>query len=165
MGLLKHILWLLLLTAGLWSCGNVCRNVECANGGECFEGDCLCAKWYSGVNCKLSYNRNYEGEYKGEGMVDNRRSTITIELKADTGIANRMWIENGPYFNFETDSTLIFPTQQLTLDDDTLIISGSGTYGLDHMNLLYGSSEDDPLSGQPSKIIFNFSGERLTVGY
>jgi len=54
------------LTIGvLNSCKDSCKDVECANGGVCIDGDCDCAEGFSGMNCEN----------------DDREKTATLQVK------------------------------------------------------------------------------------
>ena len=51
---MKHHLWpnFLLLALIMISCeANPCEEVNCQNGGVCFEGDCRCQPGFSGLDC------------------------------------------------------------------------------------------------------------------
>lgn len=50
MNKLKSLLPLLAIVLILFSCSNNCPD-GCANGGECINGDCLCAEQWTGINC------------------------------------------------------------------------------------------------------------------
>lgn len=124
----------------LWGCRDSCKKMDCINGSYCHEGECLCSKWYSGNDCGLQYNRNYEGKYSGEYTYpgsENRPLKEVVPIAADAEIPNRMILASGIYFEFETDSTLLIPLQSVVDTGDTLVLSGSGKYGQDVIGFTY----------------------------
>ncbi|GAB4384487.1 MAG: hypothetical protein Kow0075_16500 [Salibacteraceae bacterium] len=132
---------LLLIAAG---CGNRCDKVLCHNGGECFEGDCICSKWYSGEACDLMYNRNYTGTYLSERTsLSGNIVKDTITISAHSYIPNRLMIDEYElYFDFETDSTIVIPKQEWHMDSEaTVSITGYGEYS-DMVFMLYFSELD-----------------------
>jgi len=142
------------------SCFDQCRKVDCNNSGYCYDGACICDKWYSGENCDLRFNRNYEGLFQSSMDLMARNEIDTIRFFAHQSIPNRVYTTGGLQIDFETDSTLIIPVQELIIDSMQFSIEGSGQFGLDFYEIEYGlSGEYDPLDSRTS--IYNFSGTRV----
>lgn len=133
--------------------------MECENGGNCHEGACVCPKWYSGENCQLFYNRNYEGIYTSTDPHSSTESKLV--LTADAKEPNRLWAEEGYYLDFQTDSTLVIPEQSLVMDADTFEISGLGEYSMDHISLRFSEVLDpDALTSSPVRWLYKFTGDK-----
>lgn len=45
-----------------WGC-DACKDVECRNGGQCDEGSCVCAEWFTGPECADAVIGNFAGWY------------------------------------------------------------------------------------------------------
>lgn len=142
------------------SCFDQCRKVDCNNSGYCYDGACICDKWYSGERCDLMFNRNYEGLYQSNTDLMARNEMDTIRFFAHQSIPNRVYTSGGLQIDFETDSTLIIHEQRLLIDSMAFSIEGSGKVGLDFYEIEYGlKGEYDPLDSRTS--IYNFSGTRV----
>lgn len=139
----------------VFGCNN-CRKLECENGAECFEGDCLCEKWYSGEKCGLTFSRNYAGEYYGIIDSADRSLADTISFLSVEDIPNRLLIETGVYAEFENDSQLIIPTQLFALQNDTIPIAGFGSVKDDLLSIQY-SNQYESTRG----VLFSFKGRRV----
>lgn len=154
----------MLLILALSGCGDSCKRLNCENGSYCHEGECICAKWYSGDECQLFYNRNYEGDYVGEYTYpeeQNRALPDIVTLTADEHIPNRVGLSTGIYLEFETDSTLVIPLQSV-VDYDTLVLSGEGKYGHDFLEFTYyvqPESSNNP--ALPGPRVVQFKGMRV----
>lgn len=111
--------------------------MDCRNGGECFEGKCVCAKWFSGEECQLQYNRNYEGSYIGTYTDADRTAVETLLITADREIPNRLILPSGVYIEFVDEEVLTIPRQQLIEGEETIIVEGSGTYSTDRIQFSY----------------------------
>lgn len=125
---------LLLVFSG---CNNKCKELNCQNGADCYDGDCNCQKWFSGESCQLRFNRNYEGEYAGKEISHGRSMNETWEIRADGNVPNRMYMPNDAYFEFDSDSTFIIPRQAIEETGETIFIEGSGTYSLEEIWMSY----------------------------
>jgi len=53
------------ITVLMKSCKNLCKDVDCQNGGVCIEGDCDCPEGFTGIECEC----------------DNSKKTATLQLK------------------------------------------------------------------------------------
>jgi|GEM_PF-2333623 len=130
----------LLMLAGIGtSCRNQCKQVVCENESACYDGECLCARWYSGETCELPFNRNYAGEYtltfSGDGA--GRLQHIQV-IAADEEVPNRMHlISEGIYFDFENDSLIVIPEQNVYYNEEVAMVSGSGEFTLSSIELKY----------------------------
>ncbi|MEZ4722574.1 MAG: hypothetical protein R2813_11935 [Flavobacteriales bacterium] len=161
---MKQLLTSLLLLATLYtleSCGDSCRRTNCGDSGYCYEGQCICTKWYSGERCQLLFNRNYEGQYFGDDEGVHGPKSLELNLEADQEIPNRMIVDYGFYMEFETDSTLTIPVQSLVLDKDTLVINGVGEYSLETLNLRFAEVKSDGEDFLSDEWVFNFSGAKV----
>ena len=110
------------------------------NNGNCYEGECICEKWYSGDQCELLFNRNYDGVFvgsygSGNTLMPRRQDSIIVE--ADATIPNRLNIQNGFYYELLTDSSLVIPSQTVYESDAVVRFEGSGEYKSDWIRLEY----------------------------
>ena len=48
-----------------------CLEVECLNGGDCDNGDCICQDWYEGSDCAIETRSKYYGAYSGLKTYDS----------------------------------------------------------------------------------------------
>lgn len=153
----------IILVLNLSSCSNRCKNVECNNQGICYEGECLCEKWYSGTDCSLSFNRNYAGVYYGEFLYENGqrlRTLDSLELIASETRPNRLMHMNGLYMDFDSDSTLVIPMQRVIEETDTFYAAGSGKHISGRIYFSYSHYNDyRPESATNYNRITTFSGE------
>lgn len=143
-----------LTISAFYSC-NQCNKVDCQNGGLCSNGACLCEKWYSGENCGLLFNRNYDGNYYGKINSTDRNEHGVLKVFSDTIVPNRIVLDNGVYLEFQNDSQLVIPTQILALYNDTLPIVGSGEFKNDSLIFSY---ENQYLT---RSVIYSFCGTRV----
>lgn len=160
----NSLIWcaLLMLLMQLASCGDRCRS-GCENNSYCHEGECICTKWYSGEQCQLLYNRNYEGEFLGEKREAERSEQNRIYISADEEIPNRIYIESGLYLEFETDTSLVIPVQIFRIDSDTHVVTGSGNYSLNHIEFMLGPVNNDTEQAYDfTKPTYYFNGHRVT---
>lgn len=142
-----------------WGCDN-CRKSKCQNDGYCYDGECICEKWYSGDDCQLLYNRNYEGRYKGVSYEDGRSVTKEINVIADLILPNRLHLQSGIYYDLETDSSFVIPAQSYTYNSDTITIVGDGHYDTGFISYSF-NEQLDPLVSKPSSVLQAFEGERI----
>lgn len=138
-----HIILLIISLAivGLFNaCSNRCAADDCNNRGFCYEGECLCDKWYSGQHCDLAFNRNYAGVYVGEAFYANggrMRNTDSLILEASQVFPNRLHEPEGMYLILENDSALIIPSQRIIQSGDTFWIEGTGRHEVGSINIEY----------------------------
>jgi hypothetical protein len=157
----SYLYLLLIVVLTLGACKDNCRRISCENDSFCYDGTCICSKWYSGDKCQLLFNRNYEGVYTGESTQGGRSISSTITLGADAEIPNRMYLtESNLYLEFETDSTFVIPEQDLVVINDTLSIYGDGMYTSDHIEFTYGQAEDGDHGVTYSSVLVEFTGLR-----
>ena len=141
-------------------CNNLCKDNDCNEKGYCYDGACICDKWYSGEECSLQFNRHYEGEYIAEVDEQSRVSFDSLRILSHHSIPNRIYALNGPYMDFVTDSTLMIPEQELFIDSNWITVMGSGKFDPDHLQFSYGKiGVYDPIGEVVS--IFLFSGKKL----
>ncbi len=151
---MQRFVLFLFLSPFLWSCDNGCNSIECENAVTCHEGECVCAKWYTGDRCQLQYNRNYEGEYVGTFSSAERSQVENLIIEADEEIPNRMILPMGVFFDFIDEESLVIPRQQLVDQADTFVIEGEGTYSTDALDFSYSNSAN-------AKEMVSFSGKRV----
>ncbi|MCO4806593.1 hypothetical protein OAA53_02255 [Salibacteraceae bacterium] len=157
----SYLYLLLIVVSTLGACKDNCRRISCENDSYCYDGACICSKWYSGDKCQLQFNRNYEGLYTGEATQGGRSVASTITLEADKDIPNRMYFtETALYLEFETDSTFTIPEQDLVVINDTLIVYGDGMYTSDHIEFSYGQAEESEHGTTYSSVLVEFTGLR-----
>jgi hypothetical protein len=146
----------------LSSCDRQCKKTECVNGGTCYEGECICEKWYSGDQCELFYNRNFDGVFVGSYGTGNSllpRRLDSIIVVADATIPNRLNIQNSFYYELVSDSSLIIPTQTVYSADHVIRIEGTGKYKTDWIRLEYFQTSSDANGENTQTIIFSGSKE------
>ena len=149
-----------LLGLGLGACNDFCKETNCNDNGYCYEGACICDKWYSGEECDLMFNRNYEGMYVTEASPLSRMGADTLNIVAHSSIPNQVYANAGPYLEFVTDSTLVIPVQRIYSDSNWLTIEGKGKYGLDFIQFEYGlESNYDP--EKTTTVQFYFKGNKI----
>lgn len=132
--------------------------LNCLNDAYCIEGECFCQPWYSGEDCSLMFNRNYEGEFKGEYEESGLRGTSTLSFTPDPEKPNRIWLEGDIYFDFLNDSLLVIPTQTVVAEPVSQRYEGRGKYDLNHISFEYTmilQNEDR------SEVQLTFEGTRL----
>lgn len=138
-----------------FGCNN-CRKLDCQNGAQCYEGECLCEKWYSGESCDLTFSRNYAGAYYGIIDSADRSYADTISFLSVQDIPNRLLIQTGIYAEFENDSQLIIPTQLLNYNNDTIPVQGFGSVREDLLSIQYSNQYESPRG-----VFFQFKGRRV----
>jgi len=156
--ILKSLL-LALASLSICGCGDSCRKINCQNGGYCYDNACICEKWYSGDDCQLLYNRNYEGSYEGMSIESGRSVAKEIIVIADPNIPNRLRMQSGIYFDLETDSSFLIPQQEFKYDSLYITIIGEGRYDIGFIEFSYGEQEN-PLVNKPNYYLEHFQGQR-----
>lgn len=144
----------------LESCDRQCKKTECFNNGDCYEGECICEKWYSGDQCELFYNRNFDGVFvgsysSGEALLPRRQDSIVVE--ADAAVPNRLNIQTSFYYELISDSVLIIPMQAFYESDTLIRIEGSGQYNSDWLRLEYKRTSSTEYGELEESIIFTGS--------
>ncbi len=141
-------------------CNNLCKENGCNDKGYCYDGACICDKWYSGEDCSLQFNRHYEGDYIAELDERARVSIDSLKILVHHSIPNRIYALNGPYMDFVTDSTLMIPEQEVLIDSNWMTVVGSGKFNLNHLQFRFGEIGINDAMGDVVSI-FSFSGKKL----
>ena len=81
----RNLLSVLFVTIITFGCNSNCKDVGCNDAGYCYDGACICDKWYSGESCSLLFNRHYEGTYISEA---NQMARIGIDSLIIQGFLN-----------------------------------------------------------------------------
>jgi len=144
----------------IYGCGDQCRKVDCRDNGSCFEGACICDKWYSGDSCQLAYNRNYEGVYVGVETKEGISNKTELVVKSSDDYANRLLIVDGIYFEFFNDSIISVPLQSVLSDSGEILVKGQGISSEGEIDFWYDiqTGTEDPLKSGES--YYYFKGSR-----
>ncbi|MCD6012599.1 MAG: hypothetical protein K0Q79_2461 [Flavipsychrobacter sp.] len=102
--LLGVVVGLCIVCTGLYSScrKDVCKAVNCINGGQCGGGSCFCPNGVGGLNCEIIYRKLYEHVYKGSGADDSGRlysnNTLSFVSNNDTSYTKMqvLWNNHGP---------------------------------------------------------------------
>ncbi len=138
---MSKYLTIFIVCLSLQSCDRQCTNTECFNNGSCYEGQCLCEKWYSGDQCELMFNRNYDGVYLGSfstssaSLMSERLDSIVVI--ADDNIPNRLNIENSFYYELVSDTSIIIPSQRFYRSNELVQVEGYGSYNSELIKLSF----------------------------
>lgn len=116
---------------------DVCKAVNCINGGTCGGGTCFCRDGVGGLNCEVIYRKKYENVYKGSGIDDTGKTYINNTLSFASGYDtsyNKMslyWNNAGATLSFDvrlkenTANGSAFTTD--TIKSGTTVYYGTGT--------------------------------------
>ena len=144
-----HILFISVLLLS-YSCKKSCKDLDCQNGAECIDGNCICAPDYIGKNCEVNIWEAYPGLFTGTALMYPYES-IHVDTFKDANIELSLIQSQAPYlkwflndsqginFKMKNNYDLIIPTQFLDVSGDTLEVelteysgfgrfSNSGTY-------------------------------------
>lgn len=135
-----HLITLFISGLSLIGCNNLCKNIDCNEAGYCYDGACICDKWYSGEECDLMFNRHYQGLYIAEANENNRIKMDSLNVTYDEVIPNRLITDLGVYIDFVTDSTLVVPVQEVYIDSMMTIVEGSGKFGPNFLKFEFGKA-------------------------
>lgn len=112
---------------------DVCKAVNCINGGTCGGGTCFCRDGVGGLNCEVIYRKKYENVYKGSGFDDTGKiymdNTLSFTSAPDTSYTqmNLFWTNPGGITaNFKIK--LIENTANGSSFTTDSVVSGSTTY-------------------------------------
>ena len=71
-----------LLLIFLVSCRpDLCKEINCQNGGECKEGVCECPPAFSGAKCDFLIASKFLGIYRAQYDCSSATQTVAVELK------------------------------------------------------------------------------------
>jgi len=122
----------ILLFSMLYGCKDVCKDVQCKNGGTCIDGSCNCPDGYSGPDCGTNLTANYIGTYNVSETCPNV-ITYTANISVDTFDITHVKIAgfyNNSFSNLVTASvnqnTITIPFQGP--DNNGRALSGSGSF-------------------------------------
>jgi len=126
---------ILLISLGLFSSCDKCKDISCENGGDCEDGECICGDWYTGDNCETKIVEAYEGLYSGT-MTCSWYSPYIMRFADVPSEDNEMTIEDlsvGNYrvYNavFTSENQFNIPSQIVSNNGfETVRASGSGTF-------------------------------------
>ena len=156
----RNLLSFLFVTIVTFGCNSNCKDVGCNDAGYCYDGACICDKWYNGESCSLLFNRHYEGTYISEANQMARIGIDSLIIQPDQNIANRITSLNGPFMDFVTDSTLAVPLQEIYINSQLISIQGKGKFGSDFISFdLKGLAALD--SRKADSIVYSFTRNRL----
>lgn len=127
--------FILLISLGLFSSCDKCKDVTCFNGADCEDGECICGDWYSGENCETKVIEAYEGLYAGS-MSCSWYSPYIMRFVDVPSKDNEMTIEDaslGSYrvYNavFTNEYNFNIPSQVVSSNAfETVRASGSGSF-------------------------------------
>jgi len=133
--IIHKVRFLLTLTSLLLivnSCKNSCEDVECKNGGTCFDGTCNCPTGYSGSDCGTETRANFIGTYNVSESCPNL-TTYTVNIAIDTSNILKVDISNfyNEYFSNLVHATIngaliTIPSQ--APDNNGKFVSGNGNF-------------------------------------
>lgn len=142
---IKYVLLGVVVTVGIICTGlyssckkDVCKAVNCINGGTCSGGSCFCPNGVGGLNCEIIYRKQYEHVYKGSGSDDTGRAyidnTFSFTSSNDTSYTRMQisWDNHGPkminmdiILTSNTANGSTFTISSTTVD--STVYTGSGT--------------------------------------
>jgi len=120
-----------LLLSVLSGCRDVCKDVQCKNGGTCIDGSCNCPDGYSGPDCGTNITANFIGTYNVSETCPNV-VTYTVNVGVDSINISEVNIANfnNSFSNLVHASvngtTISIPGQ--APDNDGRVVSGSGSF-------------------------------------
>ena len=127
-GVIGILLSLFLIASG---CKDLCKDVQCKNGGTCLDGTCNCPDGYSGDDCGTNISANFLGTYNVSESCPND-TTYTVNISVDTLNISQVKIAN--FFNSFAnlvDATVNQTNITIPLqapDNDGRAVSGSGSF-------------------------------------
>jgi hypothetical protein len=113
---------------------DACKDVVCANGGNCTEGTCNCASGFEGTLCATKSNEKFVNAAGWKVVEDgtlSASSNYTVLITANSTIPNGIYISK--VWNTFTNTTnatvngnnITIPRQQP--DNDGFYVEGTGT--------------------------------------
>ncbi len=134
------------------SCKNLCKDVECQNGGICVEddGSCDCSgTGYEGTNCETEERAKFLGTWAvTDACTLSNTSTYTCTIDKSSSAINKVLIDNmWGLFSNPVEATVDGSSVDVALqepDGDGYTISGSGTISGTEISWSY--SITDPTS-------------------
>ncbi len=168
---LKSILLASILTVGAFtatiftSCNpDACKDVVCANGGTCTDGNCACPAGYEGTTCNTRTITKYLGSYVGNGSDDKGNTYSSWKLvisQTDTSSTT-----NASFVLFNSSNVqqlsftgMISTNGIITLDNKTttnfMYSNGTGSVALGTAANLTFKESDNPGGANPYVYTFN----------
>lgn len=90
----KLIVPLILIIGWVGCQKDPCKDINCQNGGICFEGSCLCPDGFNGPNCETSTIADFAGTYLVSETCNAGNFAYTIEIALDTAAQQNIFISN-----------------------------------------------------------------------
>lgn len=123
---------------------DLCKSVVCAYGGICQpeDGSCICPTGYEGAKCETITRDKFKGIYRviEDGTGSNPADYATAIEDGD--VIDQVYILN--FYNMLNarlaatvkNDTIIIPTQEVEMGEDTKVIEGMGVFTPEpHYNL------------------------------
>lgn len=134
-----------------------CKDVTCDNGGECVEGDCVCATGYEGTTCQTEMRTKFLGAFLANetGVVDYACTVST----SSTGINKIVITGFGGYACGGSDIAVI-----CTVDGTDLTVDADQSFCAGQIVIDSGSGSINA-SGNVITITYSTGGAQYTTTY
>jgi hypothetical protein len=136
-----------------------CKDVNCANGGTCNAGNCVCATGYEGTNCETQSRTKFVKTWAATDTLTGGsfRTSYVGSISAASGadvtqvIIGNTFSDNffsiGPIkANISADSTINIPSQKP--DNNHYVLSGTGVLSGGVLKISYTITNDSTNSTQ-----------------
>jgi hypothetical protein len=160
---LKSILLASLLTIGTFasvvfsSCNpDACKDVVCANGGNCNDGSCACAVGYEGSRCETESRTKLYGTFllSGTDSDGGTYTNLSTTVSASATSPTKFLLNIASAFNLTCTMT---SGNSFTIDNITLsgfTYTGSGTYTGTTLTLIMNETD------ATGTVIYNLAGNK-----
>jgi len=170
----KLLMAIAVLSVGLFSSCDKCKDADCKNGATCEKkvGDCNCPTFYNGTKCDGEVRSNYVGTYIGtsttvftvQGQTITETETDTMEVITNGTTVTKLDIKgdgtsDDPNVPLVLSNNTDFTATTSFTENGTLInATGSGKFTSTTLSLNATLSGD--FSGQPITGALSFTGTK-----
>jgi len=125
---LSLVLAILLIGGNLGCKKDPCKKVDCKNGGTCVDGACRCNLPWEGNQCEIDARDKFVGAWKGTENCGQPADATTTIVKSTASPLRIVFDQYyyGVYAELTSSTNITIPSQQVTLGQTTITVSGNG---------------------------------------
>jgi hypothetical protein len=102
-----------------------CKDVTCDNGGECVDGDCVCADGYEGTTCQTEQRAKFLGSFSVNEACNSGNYSYNSDVNTSSVSVSNIVITNFGDYSVSVAATVDANGTSVTIANQTVTISGA----------------------------------------
>ena len=102
-----------------------CKDVTCDNGGDCVEGDCVCADGYEGTTCQTEQRAKFLGSFSVNESCTSGNYTYTSSVNTSSVSVSNIVVTNFGDYSVSVAATVDDNGSSITIANQTVTIGGA----------------------------------------